>query len=85
MITKMRDTGEIVCLLFTTNFNESLNCALHLWSSLTISSIMSGEGDIKFQPKPKGKSSGTKNFQPIEDLNITIAYKKVTFRCCSGN
>ena len=45
---------------------------------------MSGEGDIKFQPKPNGKSSGTKNFQPIEDLNITIAYKKVTLDAAVG-
>jgi hypothetical protein len=80
----MRDIEAIVRSIFTNTFKESLNCALHLWPPLTIVSIMLGASQIKSQVKPKGKVSGTKNFQPNEDLNITLAYKDVTLDAAVG-
>ena len=34
--------------------------------------------------KVKGKQAGIKNFQPLEDLNITKAYKEITLDAAVG-
>ena len=36
------------------------------------------DSEIQLISKPKGKVAGAKNFQPMEDLNVTKSYKEVT-------
>ena len=42
------------------------------------------DAEMKSNAKPKGKASGTKNFQPLEDINITKAYKEITTDAAVG-
>ena len=42
------------------------------------------DAEMKSNAKPKGKASGTKNFQPLEDINITKAYKEITTDAAIG-